>query len=378
MRYLTPFIVKDLQKKMVFLSGPRQVGKTYLANTILHEQAHDHGVYFNWDFDKDKSNILSLKWLEQEKLIILDEIHKYKRWKNWLKGIFDKYRDKHQFLITGSARLDTYRRGGDSLMGRYHSWRLHPFSLEEHPAKLNKKEVFGRLMTVGGFHEPLLDRNEIEARRWRKERYEKILRNDVRDLEPIKDIQYLALLLDLLRKRVGSAVVIANIAENLHVSFNAVKNWVDILERMYVVFKVKPYTNNLARAILKPPKIYFFDNADIMGDEGARFENLVATHLLKKLNYIEDRFGYKMELNYIRDKEGREVDFVVLKDGNVEDLIEVKWGDDEVSKSLQYYAEKLNPKNAVQIVGQLKKSYSKNKLHVISPFEYFKEFPINA
>src|SRR3989338_3657298 len=138
MRYLLPNVLKDLQKKMVFLGGPRQVGKTYLAKGILKNQK---GHYFNWDFDSDKKLILELRWHDSEQLIVLDEIHKYPRWKNWVKGVYDKFHDEHQFLITGSARLDVYRRGGDSLMGRYHYWRLHPFTLDELPVKIPLREA---------------------------------------------------------------------------------------------------------------------------------------------------------------------------------------------------------------------------------------------
>jgi len=366
-RYLEPYIFKDLQKKMVFLGGPRQCGKTSLAQSILRNTSS--GKYFNWDRKKDRLNILQESWIDQDFLLIFDEIHKYKLWRNYLKGIFDTEREHHQFLVTGSARLDLYRRGGDSLLGRYFYWRLHPFTLSEIPEGFSVSETFSRLMRVGGFPEPFLDGNEQEARRWRVSRTERVLREDINDLESIKDIQTFQLLVELLQTRIGGAVVYTNLAEDLQVASSTVKKWIEILERMYLIFTVLPYTNKLPRAIQKPPKVYFYDNADVEGDEGARFENLVATHLIKKIQFLQDRDGDRYELRYIRDREKHEVDFVILKNQEILQLIEVKWSDSAVSKSLQYFSERLKPKNVIQIVGTLKSSWSKNQLHMLTPYD---------
>jgi len=371
MRYLEPLIENDLLKKMVFLGGPRQCGKTTLANSLL---ARTPGRYLNWDFDEDRNEILKKRWGPKDKLLVFDELHKFPRWKNWIKGNFDKEQKLHQFLVTGSARLDVYRRGGDSLLGRYHYWRLHPFTLSEIPKGISPKSALTRLMTVGGFPEPFLDNDETEARRWRKDRYDRVLRDDVRDLEPIKDIQTLSLLVDLLRRRVSSPVVVSNLAGDLQVAPQTVKHWLEILERMYLIFIVQPYSKNLPRALLKPPKIFFFDNGDVIGDEGARFENLVAAHLLKKIQFLEDSQGYSYELRYVRDKEGHEVDFVILKGGVVDELIEAKCGDDEISRSLKYFAERLKPRRASQVVFNLKREYSSGELHVENPFTALSSF----
>ncbi len=181
--------------------------------------------------------------------------------------------------------------------------------------------------------------------------------------------------LDLLRYRVGSLITLSNIASDLQISPKTAKSWLEILERMYLVFSVRPYTKSLPRAVLKPPKVYFFDNGDTIGDEGARFENLVATSLLKRLHFLEDRDGYRYELRYVRDKEGREVDFVILKEGSVEEIIEVKFSDEDISRSLIYYAERLNPKRATQIVAKLKRPYDVKRIKVIDPISYFHNFP---
>ncbi|MBW2609921.1 MAG: ATP-binding protein [Deltaproteobacteria bacterium] len=373
MRYITSHILKDLDKKMVFVGGPRQVGKTTLAKVILKENFSD-GRYLNWDFDEDRQDIFQKKWSNDNTLLIFDELHKFPRWKSWIKGIYDVSHEIHSFLITGSARLDVYRRGGDSLMGRYHYWRLHPFTLDEIPEGIKPEEAFKRLMTVGGFPEPFLDGDERAARRWRRERFDRVLREDVRDLESVRNIQLLSLFLDLLRQRVGGLITVSNLASDIQVAPKTAKSWIEVLERMYLIFSIKPYTKSLPRAVLKPPKVYFFNNGDVLGDEGARFENLVAASLLKRLHFLEDRDGYRYELRYIRDKEGREVDFAVLKEGELEELIEVKYSDENISKSLLYYAKRLKPKKATQLTANLKRPYDNNNIRVIDPITYFHNF----
>ena len=365
-------IIKDLSKKMVFIGGPRQVGKTTLARSILKHfpyKKSKKGLYLNWDFDEDRYNIINKKWDEDHQLIVFDELHKYSRWKNWIKGIYDKTHPLHKILVTGSARLDVYRRGGDSLLGRYHYWRLHPLTLDELPPKMSFKEGFKRLMTIGGFPEPFLDGNEQSARRWRRERFDRILKEDVRDLESIKKIQDLNLFVDILRRSGGQLIVLSNIAQKIQISPKTAKLWLEALNRMYICFSIWPYTKRLPRAVQKPPKVYFFDNADLISEneEGPRFENLIATHLLKKIHYLEDSKGLQFELKYIRDKEFREVDFVILKDNKIFALIEVKFSDDKISKSLQYYSEKLKPKHSIQIVANLKQEYKKNNCRVLLP-----------
>jgi predicted AAA+ superfamily ATPase len=371
MRYIAPYILQDLTKKMVFVGGPRQVGKTTLAQAILSSN-YPSGRYLNWDYDEDRQDILRKQWSADQKLLVFDELHKFPRWKNWIKGIYDVSHESHSFLITGSARLDVYRRGGDSLMGRYHYWRLHPFTLDEVPQGISQKEAYQRLMTVGGFPEPFLDGDERAARRWRRERFDRVLREDIRDLEPVRNIQLLGMFLDILRNRVGGLITLSNLAGDIQISPKTAKSWLEVLERMYLVFSVRPYTKSLPRAVLKPPKVYFFDNGDVIGDEGARFENLIATSLLKRLHYLEDRDGYRYELRYIRDKEGREVDFVIVKDGKIEELIEAKYSDETISRSLVYYAERLKPPKATQIVANLRRPFDKGKVKITDPISYFR------
>jgi len=374
MRYLANFIKNDLKKKMVFVGGPRQVGKTTMAQSL---QAADFasGRYLNWDFDDDRHDIINKRWSKNDRLLIFDELHKFPGWKSWIKGINDVHKERHSILVTGSARLDVYRQGGDSLLGRYHYWRLHPFTLDELPEGMSREEGFKRLMTIGGFPEPFLAGDEREARRWRRERLDRVIREDIRDLESIRNIQSLGLLLELLRSRVGSPVVVANLAKDIQVSSNTIKSWLGILERMYLIFLVRPYNKSLPRAIQKPPKVFFFDNGDVIGDNGARFENLVATSLLKRLHFMEDYHGYRYELRYIRDKEGREVDFVIVRDGIIEELIEVKYSDDSLSRPLAYYSKRLQPPKATQIVAKLEREFHQDDILISSPLDYFTRPP---
>ncbi len=373
-RYCEEFIIKDLLKKMVFLGGPRQVGKTTLSKRFLSGDWAD-GEYLNWDVDEDKRAILKKQWLASSPLVIFDEIHKYPRWKSWIKGVWDSRPEDQTYLVTGSARLDVYKKGGDSLMGRYHYWRLHPLSLDELPEGMNPETAYQRLLTLGGFPEPFLSGDEREARRWRKERFTRIVKEDIRDLEHIRNLQMLELFIDALRTRVGGLVVLSNIAEDLQIAPRTALHWLQLLEKMYVSFAIYPHTKQVPRSILKPPKVYFFDNGDCIGDGGQHLENLVATHLLKRLHFIEDYYGYSCSLRYIRDKDGREVDFVTIIDGKVQDLIEVKASDGAVATSLKYYQKMLKPQRAVQIVGDLHRPFDQDGIRVTTPIHFFTDPP---
>lgn len=372
-RYCSDFILADLKKKMVFIGGPRQVGKTTLSKH--YQSDFTKSEYFNWDVDEDRQNLLKKQWDQNDELVIFDEIHKFPRWKQWIKGVYDIKPPHQTYIVTGSARLDVYRRGGDSLMGRYHYWRLHPFTIDELPTGIDKKEGFQRLLEIGGFPEPFILGDEREARRWRRERFDRILKEDVRDLEQIRNIQLLSIFVDALRERVGSLVTLSNIAQDLQISPKTAKSWLQLIEKMYIGFAIYPLTKNVPRSIVKPPKVYFYDNGDVLNDGGARFENFVATTLLKRLHFIEDYFGYRCSLHYIRDKEGREIDFVTVIDNKVMDLIEVKTKDSDISFSLKYYANLLQPKRTIQLVANLARTYDQDNIRVTHPIEFFNSPP---
>lgn len=373
-RYLEKFILNDLSKKMVFLGGPRQVGKTTLSKSLC-QGLYTSCEYFNWDNDDDRKAIRNKQWLENTPLVIFDELHKLSRWKQWIKGVYDNKPDQQQYIVTGSARLDVYKRGGDSLLGRYHYWRLHPLTLDELPKNISKTDGLERLLTVGGFPEPFIENDARESRRWRRERFDRIMREDIRDLEAVRDIQTLSMFIDCLRERVSSQITLSNIATDLQISPKTAKSWLSVIEKMYLAFPIYPLTKQIPRAIQKPPKVYFYDNADCEDDKSVRLENLVATHLIKRLHFLEDYYGYRCKLHYIRDKDGREVDFVTVVDNRIQDLIEVKLSDTDISTSLKYYKQKLEPVNTVQIVGNCKRAFDSNGVRVCNPIDYFKEAP---
>ena len=375
-RYCEKFILKDIENKMVFIGGPRQVGKTTLSKQCWEGQ-YTKTQYFNWDIDEDRRAILKKHWRRDSDLLIFDELHKYPKWKQWIKGVYDGKPDDQHYLVTGSARLDTYRKGGDSLLGRYHYWRLHPFTLDEKLPNIDPLDAYERLLHLGGFPEPFLSHDRRGARRWRRDRFARVLREDIRDLQLVHHTQLLYLLVDSLRTRVGSMISLSNLAEDLQVAFKTVQAWLQVIADMYIAFPIYPITRNIPRAIQKPVKVYFYDNADVLEDEGGakRLENLVATHLLKRLHFLEDYHGYQCQLHYLRDKDNREIDFVTVIDGKVHELIEVKSKDTTISSALKYYSNKLKPAHTVQIVGQLRQPFDSDGIRVTDPIHYFVDPP---
>lgn len=337
-RYLTPFIRQDLKGKMVFLSGPRQVGKTTLALQLLEGDETDP-AYLNWDDVADQRRILNQEFPPNESLIVFDEIHKYLRWRNYLKGLYDKTKSRRHYLVTGSARLDLYRRGGDALTGRYHFFQLHPFSLREVDKACHATTVES-LFTFGGFPEPFLAQSEKAMRRWHLERNHQVLRDDLRDLQKVEEVSLISRLVDHLPNLVGSPLSINGLREDLQVAHATVSNWLGILEKLYVVFRIPPFGAPQIRAVKKEMKAYMWDWS-VVADEGHRFENMVASHLLKYCHFVENTEGHRMELRYIRDTDKREVDFVVIKDGNPLFAVECKLSDRDVPPAIAYCAGRL-------------------------------------
>lgn len=329
-RYLVDQIREDLESKMVFLGGPRQVGKTTLS-LILDK---DPG-YLNWDIPTNRRQILAGQWPDKN-LLILDEIHKYRKWRNLLKGFYDamvsKQLRKRRVLVTGSARLDTYRYGGDSLQGRYHYLRLLPLTLKELGG--GAKTLFD-LMKLGGFPEPFFSQSERQAQRWRNEYFSRLLREDIRDLENLKDLGTLELLAVRLPECVGSPLSVNALREDLGPAHATIRKWIELFERLYYVFRIPPMGGSKIRAVKKEAKLYFFDWMYVQ-DEGARFENMIAVHLCKYIYWLQDTQGKLVELRYFRDTDGREVDFVVLERNKPILFVECKKQAKHVPQSLRY------------------------------------------
>ncbi len=361
-RYLTPYIVEDLMEKMVFVGGPRQVGKTTLCRNFVATHFSNH-AYFNWDNRTDRKAISASSWPGDTELLILDEIHKYRQWKGLIKGEYDKLKETYKFLVTGSARLDLYRRGGDSLQGRYHYYRLHPFTLAEaegiaYASSVRKELPIGKgfhqgtldtLDAFGGFPEPFLKQSARQLRRWHNEKTERMFREDIQDIEAIRDIGNMKLLSDMLPSKVGSLLSINAMREDLEVSFRAVSHWMDILEAFYYHFRIYPFTAKKIRSLKKEPKLYLWDWSEVE-DEAARFENLVASHLLKYVHFITDYEGHKAELYFLRDVDKREVDFLVTIGGKPWFAVEAKLNDTSLSPHLMYFKERLPIPFVYQVV----------------------------
>lgn len=364
-RYLEKYIQQDLKRKMVMIGGPRQVGKTTLAKSFINESKQ----YLSWD-DLEDRNALKKHHVDSNlKTVVLDEIHKYTRWRMLLKGLYDKYGSILKIIVTGSAKLDHFRKGGDSLVGRYHYYRLHPFSISE--AKQNDStSSLSDLLKFGGFPEPFTLKDETFHRRWQRERISRVVYQDISDLGLVKDVSQIELLVDTLPSKVGNALSINGISGDLSVSPNTISNWITILEQVYYCYRVIPYGPPKIRAVKKANILYLWDWSEIQ-DPGYRFENLVASHLLKYCHYIEDTQGYKMELRYIKDIDGREIDFVVLKDKKPIFAVECKTGEKAFSKHLFYFRERTNIPQFYQVHLGQKDIVDKNCR--LLPFETFCE-----
>lgn len=347
-RYLKPMVVQDLEEKMVFLGGPRQVGKTTLALNLLGDGACEtHPAYLNWDDIAARKSLLRGALPPDQNLIILDEIHKYKGWRSLVKGFYDVNKSSRRFLVTGSARLDHYRRGGDSLQGRYHYHRLHPFSLYEVNPKPTSADL-QHLLQFGGFPEPFCKGNARHWRRWQKERQSRVVQEDLVNLENVKEVAQIDLLATILPERVGSMLSVNNLREDLSVAFETVDRWITILENLYFCFRIQPYGLPKLRAAKKEKKLYMWDWS-LCDDAGARFENLVACNLLKYCHFIEDGEGERMELRFVRDSIGRELDFVVLRNNQPEFAVECKTGERDISRNVAYFAERTSIRRFYQV-----------------------------
>jgi uncharacterized protein len=361
-RYLQNHVQYDLDTRKVFVGGPRQVGKTTFALQFLPEHTGRHPGYLNWDNLKDRSGLLRGELPSLLKLIVLDEIHKFARWRSLVKGFYDTYKNDTSFLITGSARLDYYRKGGDSLQGRYHYYRLHPFSLPELNPGPGKKDL-ETLLRYGGFPEPCLKSEERFWRRWQRERLQRVIYEDIRDLENIREISLMELLANELPNRVGSPLSVRNLKETLQVAHETVVRWLEILERMYYCFRISPYGSPRIRAVKKEQKLYLWDWSQVE-KKGPRLENLLACHLLKYCHFMEDTQGHEMELRFLRDSDLREVDFVVLKDKKPVFAVECKSGQDDLNPALLYFRGRTNIVRFYQVhLGS--KDYQKDGVRVL-------------
>lgn len=348
--YLTP-VKKYLNKKIVILSGPRQSGKTTLSRMITKK--YD---YLNFDSDDDRNRLREKSWDRKKDLIIFDELHKLPKWKQWLKGLYDKEGLNLPIIVTGSARIDSYKKVGDSLAGRYFHYRVHPLDVREILAidkTITPEKVISKLLVFSGFPEPYLEGTQEFYNLWKKTHLDIILRQDLIDLEAVSNIKQIELLIDLLRDRVGSPISYSSLARDLQVSDKTIKKWLILLENMYVIFKITPFSKNIARSVLKKPKYYFYDIARV-NNEGARLENLVAASLLKEVQFRQDCLGEDWNLYYLALKGGQELDFFIEHKEEKQILVEVKKSDPVPTKNFRHFSSKFKSAQMIQLVQTLK------------------------
>lgn len=382
MRYLSKLVLQTIEKeqKMAFIAGPRQVGKTTLSKTLLSPVEG----YFNWDIERSRRAILknpSSFWGASTR-IVLDEIHKYPRWKRFLKGLYDDVGKQIQILVTGSGRLDLYQKGGDSLLGRYGLCRLHPFSVGElvrsgtadfyEPdhlvdAILNQDtpagadEALENILRWSGFPEPLFAESATRLNKWQIRHRDLILREDLRDLSRIRDIGLIDAMISLLPERIGSPLSVNGLREDLNVAFGTAQGWLKTLEHLYFLFEIRPFSGKLARTLQREGKVYLFDFT-VIENEGARFENMVALHLKKAVDAWTDCGYGEFNLWYVRDKEKREVDFLITLRKKPFLLMECKLSESEWSPPLLYFHERMRPKWSFQIVRDFPNNLRRHKI----------------
>jgi hypothetical protein len=360
-------------RQMIFLMGPRQVGKT----TVSLEASSKRPVhfYFNWDNSSERLLFLegpeaiarqaNLDALGREiPILVFDEIHKFSKWKNFLKGFFDKYEKKAKIIVTGSARLNIYKRGGDSLMGRYFYYRVHPLTVAEivSPTLIDdeirktplpiSEEDWIALIEHGGFPEPFVQRSKEFSHRLQSIRKDQLFREDIRDGTRIQELAQLELLAELLRKQAAQSMDYASLSQKVGVSIDTIRRWIEVLKSFYYCFAIQPWSKNVARSLLKEPKIYLWDWS-LVEEEGHRNENLVANHLLKAVHFWNDRGLGDYGLYYLRTKDKIETDFAVTKNGKPWFLVEVKTKAKGISPALYHFQEQTKAPHAFQLAFDL-------------------------
>lgn len=369
-RYISKAVKEYLGRKIAVISGPRQVGKTTLAKSLSEDSA-----YYNYDIKKDIDVFLKQEWDRSKKHIIFDEIHKMKNWKLWLKGLYDEgILKKQAIIVTGSARLDVAKKMGDSLAGRFFHYRLYPLDLWELSRHENDlEECYRKILSFSGFPEPYLEGSDKFYGLWKKTHSDLILRQDMLSLESIRDIDGVELLVELLSRQVGSLVSYNSLARDIGRDDKTVKRWIDLLEDLYIVFRVHPYSRNVAHGLKKMSKVYFYDVARAQGGESTQLENLVALSLKKQMDFKSDTEGKDHSLHFIRDKNGREIDFLV-KSKKAQSLIEVKLNDSSPSNNFYFFEKSFKGAQKIQVVRYLdRKKMTKNNVVICPAIEYLSQ-----
>lgn len=369
-RYLKKPMQELLGRKILLLMGPRQVGKTTLVKSLSA-----NFDYYNYDIKKDLNIFKDQNWDYSKKLVIFDELHKMKKWKLWLKGLYDEGKtEKQHFVVTGSARLDWAKKMGDSLAGRFFSIRMNPLDLKELKRLGTQDENYKKLITIGGFPEPYFQGTEKFYNLWQKTHSDLIVRQDLLIHENLRDIDGIEMLIEMLATRVGSTISYNSLSEDLQRDDKTIKRWLGLLEQMYIVFRVSPFSKNISRGIKKAGKYYFYDLGKVIGDESVKLENLVALSLKKELEFNEDTNGIPGQLNFLQLKGGREVDFLIQQKNRKPKLIEIKLSEDIPSSNFALFEKYFPGCSKIQMVRNLNKEFlSKSNIQVCSALDYLEK-----
>ncbi len=349
--------------EMAFIAGPRQVGKTTVARRFS-----SNAVYLNWDNEEHRRLIIDGPGsvadhigLQKSPVVIFDEIHKYPHWKIFIKGFYDTFalHTNMRIIVTGSARLDIYRKGGDSLMGRYFLYRMHPLTVAELIAPATPEKVvknpsqlpddqWNHLLQFGGFPQPFLRGTQRFYNKWKRSRLAQIFHEDIFDVSRVQEIRMVEILAELIAQQSGQLTSYASLARKIRASEDSIRRWIGILESLYYCFTVRPWHTNIARSLRKEPK-YFLWDWSMVSDQGAKNENMIASHLLKAVHYWTDMGLGNFDLFFLRTKDKREIDFLISRDATPWFLVEVKTTNSRLSKNLAYFQQATGAKNAFQV-----------------------------
>jgi predicted AAA+ superfamily ATPase len=359
---------------MVFISGPRQAGKTTFTKSIAKD--YNNSLYFNWDIIDEKQKLINEPLFYENinrrdsslPLIVFDELHKYKDWKNYLKSVYDRDKGNYTFVVSGSGRLDLYQKGGDSLAGRYLMLYMWPFTLAElaknnlsfkefksnpiglHDPSTGTYDIWNKLGKLSGFPDPFLSDDIQFYNIWSRTYRKQLLREDIRDLAAIRNIENVELLFSLLPSKIGSPISMASLARDINVSFDSIRNWLDIFENFFLIFRLSPWSRKISRSISKEKKLYLFDYA-VIESASERFENMVALEFLRALSNWNDTGLGNFSLHYVRNRDKEEVDFLIADNNHPFVLIEAKMSDSTPSKSLRKFQD-IFQIPAIQLINQ--------------------------
>lgn len=370
-RSISESLKLDLDKKVILLVGPRQVGKTTLSKSLF-----DDYEYLNYDNEKHRAQILKQQWDRSKPLVIFDEIHKMPSWKRWIKGIFDTSDSGQKILVTGSARLDTIKKMGDSLAGRHFTYHLMPLDFKE--IKSNKLNDFQNLIKYSGFPEPFFEATDRFQLNWQKSHNDLIIRQDLLSFDSIRDINSIELLVTMLKPRVSSPLSYNSLAIDLQRDPKTIQKWMMHLENLFLIFKLVPFSKNIARSVLKEPKYYFFDFTRLDENPGGKIENIVALSLKKEVHFLNEVLGIESELFYLKQKGAKELDFYIKRKNLPDVLIEVKSSDSEVSPAFNVFDKFFSKPIKIQLVLNLRKEFSNtNQVRVLDLVKYLSDFDLS-